>query len=36
MQQRAAKREQNARYWGAPREFVDSADIDPEIQEDEN
>ena len=31
MSQRTAKRDQNVRFWGAPREFVDSADIDPEV-----
>ena len=29
MSQRAAKRDQNVRYWGAPRQFAESAEIDP-------
>jgi hypothetical protein len=29
--QRAAKRDQISRHWGAPRQFVDSADIDPQV-----
>ena len=31
MAQRSAKREQNEKFWGAPREFADSAEIDPEV-----
>ena len=31
MSQRLAKRDQNVRYWGPPRQFVDLADVDPQI-----
>jgi len=29
--QREAKREQNARFWGVPRRFVESEEIDPQV-----
>ena len=31
LSQRAAKRENNARYWGVPRQFETSAEIDPQV-----